>query len=193
MSDHKHPQVPQPFDIGARLLVLRQERGLSQRELARRAGITNANLSMIEQGRVSPSITTLEKVLVVLELPLPEFFSSTIASSAEIFSRDSLTLIKRGGSEYRLLPPPGDSDAPQLAQQTLAPGATSIGTWLGRKTWISGLVQSGELNLWLDGCSHSLHPGDGFQFHLKRPHKFSNETDTPVLVLLGVTVARDAD
>ncbi|MDX1657167.1 MAG: helix-turn-helix transcriptional regulator, partial [Candidatus Competibacteraceae bacterium] len=37
------------FDLGARLRVVREARGLSQRELARRAGVTNGTISLIEQ------------------------------------------------------------------------------------------------------------------------------------------------
>ena len=44
------------FAIGPRLRRLRTGLGLSQRELARRAGVSNATISMIEADRVSPSI-----------------------------------------------------------------------------------------------------------------------------------------
>ena len=35
-------------DVGARLRVIRMQKGMSQRELARRAGVTNATVSLIE-------------------------------------------------------------------------------------------------------------------------------------------------
>lgn len=177
---------PESFAVGARLLALRQERGLSQRELARRAGVTNANLSMIEQGRVSPSITTLEKILAVFELPLAVFFAQTTQSAASIVRGDSFVQIVRSGSEYRLLPPPVGSALPSLAEHTLAPGAASEGSWLGRRGWVSGWVQAGELKLALDGQMHRLQPGDGFGFHLKRAHSFINHTQAPVILTLAV-------
>lgn len=48
-------------DIGTRLKLVRQIFGLTQRELARRAGVTNGAISLIEQNRVSPSISSLKK------------------------------------------------------------------------------------------------------------------------------------
>ena len=42
------------IDVGARLKHVREVHGLSQRELARRAGVTNGLISLIEQNRVSP-------------------------------------------------------------------------------------------------------------------------------------------
>ena len=51
------------IDVGARLRSVRTTFGLSQRELARRAGVTNGLISLIEQNRVSPSVSSLKKVL----------------------------------------------------------------------------------------------------------------------------------
>ena len=190
MSEPIQPRGAAPlFEVGPRLLTQRQMRGLSQRELARRPGNTNANLCMMEQGRVSPSITTLEKILIALDLSLPEFFTATSGTAPDIFFHQNLTYIKRGDSEYRFLPPE-NSGEPYLVQQTLNPGAVITGTWLGRKAWISGLIQSGELMLWLEGCRHSLLSGDGFRFHLQRPHKFANESDAPTVLVLMIVDAR---
>ena len=51
------------FDVGQRLRGVREMHSLSQRELAKRAGVTNGTISLIEQNRVSPSIGSLRKVL----------------------------------------------------------------------------------------------------------------------------------
>ena len=56
------------FDLGGRLRALRQEAGLSQRALARRAGVSNAIISMIEQNQTSPSVGLLKRILAGLPL-----------------------------------------------------------------------------------------------------------------------------
>ncbi len=63
-------------NLGERLRQIRQKCGLSQRELAKRAGVTSATISLIEQSRVSPSVASLKKVLDGLSLTLAEFFAS---------------------------------------------------------------------------------------------------------------------
>ncbi len=63
------------FDLGARLRYVRQAAGLSQRELAKRAGMTNAAISVIENNQSSPSVASLKKVLEVIPLSLTEFFA----------------------------------------------------------------------------------------------------------------------
>ena len=64
-----------PF-VGARLRDLRQLHQLSQRELARRSGVTNGMISLIEQNKSSPSVSLLKKVLAGLPMSMAEFFSS---------------------------------------------------------------------------------------------------------------------
>ncbi len=61
-------------DVGQRLRVLREERGISMRALARRSGLSANALSMIERGLTSPSVSTLNKLAAALEVPITAFF-----------------------------------------------------------------------------------------------------------------------
>lgn len=62
-------------ELGARLRQARQRAGLSLRALAGRASVTAGTLSLIENGRHSPSVGTLRKILAPLSLPLGGFFA----------------------------------------------------------------------------------------------------------------------
>ena len=63
------------IDIGARLRTIRTRHGLSQRELAKRAGVSNASVSLIEQNRTSPSLAMLTRVLKGFPVKLADFFA----------------------------------------------------------------------------------------------------------------------
>lgn len=58
-----------------RLSEIRQQQGLSQRRAAELSGLTHSAISTIEQDKVSPAISTLQKLLKVYGLSLSEFFS----------------------------------------------------------------------------------------------------------------------
>ena len=49
-----------------RFAVLLKERGLSQKELAAQAGISQSDLSRIEQGIANPSVATLGRIAEAL-------------------------------------------------------------------------------------------------------------------------------
>jgi transcriptional regulator with XRE-family HTH domain len=62
-------------DAGNLLQYVRRKAGLSQRELGRRAGVTQASIARIETGQTSPRFDTLDRLLSVcgFELePIPK-------------------------------------------------------------------------------------------------------------------------
>ena len=61
-------------EIGKNVLILRGGRGLSQEELADRAGISVSRLRDIEHGYANASIDVLESVAVALDTELPTPF-----------------------------------------------------------------------------------------------------------------------
>jgi len=80
------------IDVGAHLKAVRTMYGLSQRELAKRAGVTNGTISLIEQNRVSPSVSSLKKVLDGVPMSLAEFFTLDLQLNPQVFyARDELT------------------------------------------------------------------------------------------------------
>ncbi len=61
--------------IGQTIAQLRKENKLSQRLLAEKAGITHSAISSIENGKVSPSVSSLQKIVNVFSLSLSDFFT----------------------------------------------------------------------------------------------------------------------
>lgn len=58
------------FEMGERVRLLREEHGLSQRELAERIGSTQPAIARLEAGGVTPSLGTLEKIAEALDTAL---------------------------------------------------------------------------------------------------------------------------
>jgi transcriptional regulator with XRE-family HTH domain len=73
------------IDVGNRLRTIRQLHGLSQRELARRAGVTNGLISLVEMNRVSPSVGSLKKLLDGIPMSLAEFFTGDFNQRTPVF------------------------------------------------------------------------------------------------------------
>jgi transcriptional regulator with XRE-family HTH domain len=75
------------IDVGGRLRQLREARGHSIRELARRSSLSANALSLIERGRTSPSVSTLYKISAALELPITSFFETPGEKSQIVFRK----------------------------------------------------------------------------------------------------------
>ncbi len=61
--------------FGAHIRLLRQQQGLSQEEVAHRAGIHVTYLSGIERGVRNPSLKNIRRVAIALGFPVRELFS----------------------------------------------------------------------------------------------------------------------
>lgn len=68
-----------PIDlaIGASLKDMRENRGLTAKDLAKAANVSAAMISRIESGQVSPSISTLSALSEALDMPMVSFFKDT--------------------------------------------------------------------------------------------------------------------
>ncbi len=55
------------YDLASMLIALRAATGLSQRELARRIGMTQSEISRIEAARVHPSWETVSRLLSAVD------------------------------------------------------------------------------------------------------------------------------
>lgn len=76
-------------DVGQRLRILREERGISMRALARRSGLSANALSMIERGLTSPSVSTLNKLALALEVPITAFFRQEMTREPVVYRKAS--------------------------------------------------------------------------------------------------------
>ena len=170
--------------VGSRLQAVRKLYGLSQRELARRAEVTNSTLSMIEQGKVSPSISSLEKILQAFPMSLQEFFSESLELSPAVFYSEDFVHVQKGRADYHVM----HLDNPKvegmyLSLQHYPPGAVVDSEWMINNGFIGGIVTEGALELHLDGVEYILKQGDGFHFSLHRDHSFQNKSDSECTVV----------
>ena len=70
------------MDIGRRIRELREGRGITQRALARAAGIAPNSLYLIESSRRTPSAATVEKLARGLDVEPGVLFESPLAAAA---------------------------------------------------------------------------------------------------------------
>ena len=62
--------------IAANIRRLRELKSLSQKEVSAQSGVPQGQYSRIENGRVEPAVSTLDKLAKVFEVSVSEFFRS---------------------------------------------------------------------------------------------------------------------
>src|SRR5690606_22624100 len=153
------------IDIGARLRAVRTLYGLSQRELAKRAGVTNGATSLIEQNRVSPSVSSLKKVLDGVPMSLADFFPLDLQQHPQVFygREDFMDSCYHAVSLRLLAPKRPDRDMSSMHERS-ARGAGTGEDMLSQPGEQGGVVISGQVEVTVAGPGRVWGPGEGYYF-----------------------------
>jgi transcriptional regulator with XRE-family HTH domain len=163
------------IDVGTRLRAIRQIHGLSQRELARRAGVTNGLVSLVEMNRVSPSVSSLKKLLDGIPMSLAEFFTGDFNQRTPVFyTADDLLEIGNDAASLRLVAAKRSGRQMTLLHERYAPGAATGDEMLVHKGEEGGVVVRGRIEVTVGTETRVLGPGEAYYFASNLPHRFRN-------------------
>ena len=92
------PVTPE-YDLGERLKFFREARKLTQKELAKLAGISQATIAHIEKKSKDPSVDTLKRLADALDAHV-----ATLFAADEVFVFDLKRLRRKYGNVDKLTP-----------------------------------------------------------------------------------------
>lgn len=167
------------MDIGKKLQSIRKAHGLSQRELATRAGLTNGTISLIEQNKTSPSVASLKSLLDAIPISIAEFFAtiedpgeskyfyspSEFTEIAPQTGQPSVSLRQLGNAMNHTL---------QVLDESYPPNADTGPELLSHKGEEAGIVTQGQIEITVDDQIKVLGVGEGYMFDSRLPHRFRN-------------------
>jgi transcriptional regulator with XRE-family HTH domain len=179
LRDSQHPESDATSRLGARVRELRRDRGLTLKALGREAGLSHPFLSQLERGLARPSVGSVERIALALDVPMSSLWAAP--------PLDSATVVR--GSEGTVLAHEVP-DAPGGVREILA-GRTALRMreWSGgATTWseetetttgeVCVYVVRGALELDLAGTVHALHEGDAVLFDGSVPHRLRRRGGT---------------
>ncbi|MBC3946964.1 HTH-type transcriptional regulator PuuR [Erwinia persicina] len=175
---------------GRRLAEIRQQMGLSQRRVAELSGLTHSAISTIEQDKVSPAVSTLQKLLKVYGLSLSAFFAEKVIDAAPKVVIDAHELVEIGsqGVSLRLIHNGDPQRTLAMLLETYEPGATT-GERIRHQGEETGTVLQGEIVLTLSGQNYRLHTGQSYVIDTGQPHSFTNSSTRPCRIISAHTPA----
>jgi transcriptional regulator with XRE-family HTH domain len=178
-------------DIGARLREERERSRISQRELARRLGLSASLISQIEKGQSKPSVGTLYAIVTELGVSLDRLFSrdhqpsrggSDPHSDGPLVHTEQRQVIElASGVRWERLTADQDEGADFLYVVYDVGGASTGENSLMRHQGKEyGYVIAGHLGVQVGFDKHELGPGDSIAFDSTRPHRLWNLGEEPV-------------
>jgi transcriptional regulator with XRE-family HTH domain/predicted Fe-Mo cluster-binding NifX family protein/uncharacterized cupin superfamily protein len=171
--------------VGKRLKDLRTERAYSLRLLAERSGLNINTLSLIENGKSSPSVSTLQQLSQALAVPIAAFFESEPVVKEIVFTlaehRPTQTF---GSTKMQNLAKDLVNNAVQPFVVTLQPGMGSGDQTIVHTGFEFIYCLSGSIRYLVAQEEYILNEGDSLVFEAHKPHSWENTGDIPTQILL---------
>lgn len=168
-------RVVAEVDVGSNLRRLREERDLTIRALADKSGLAVNTLSLIENAKSSPSVSTLQQLAVALQVPVAAFF--------EVEAReDNIAYIKavnrpQAAFEQGTLADLGAGTSIRAVEPfivTLEPQASSGYEDIVHTGFEFVYCLEGQIGYTIRGRTYLLEPGDSLLFEAYLPHRWQN-------------------
>lgn len=182
------------FDVGRRLRTLRKERKLSICALATKSGLAVNTLSLIENGKTSPSVSTLQQLAVALQVPITAFFEAdapkskvayvkTVNRPYMAFDHGRLENLGAGLTCHTVEP----------ILITLEPKASSGTHPIVHTGCEFCFCLKGQITYIIEDCTYLLEPGDSVLFESNLPHSWQNldSKEAQALLVLCPSDQRD--
>jgi transcriptional regulator with XRE-family HTH domain len=202
-------------ELGRSIRTVREQRGLSLRELARRVDVSPSFISQIELGKANPSVGTLYSIVSVLGTTLddligepdreagPELLDAGLAGGAPagwprvdvpLQPAEGRSRVEMSGVVWERLTHDHDPYVDFLHVE-YAPGSSSCAPDQlmrhgGREY---GHLVHGRLDVQVGFETYPLGPGDSIHFDSSTPHRLSNPYDEPATAVWFVLARRDDD
>lgn len=156
---------------------LRQQKALTQSQLAKTAGLPRSTVTHIESGAANPSLSSLLAMAGALQVSVEELLSRPRRALEHIRAADVPLQERAAGSAriHKLLPDKIRGlhiDHMELDART---GMTGQPHLRGTKEYL--YVIEGEITLFVDGASVTARKGDVLAFEGDQPHGYKNPGD----------------
>jgi transcriptional regulator with XRE-family HTH domain len=186
---HRNPSSTElgneDVNVGQRLREMRTVQGLTMRSLAELSGLNINTLSLIENGRTSPSVSTLQQLAQSLDVPITNFFQTDRGNKEVVHQKKGeRPHIAFGHSTMEDMAAGLPHFGAEPLIVTLKPGADSGKSPIVHTGREFVYCIEGHITYTVNDQSYLLEPGDSLVFEAYLPHHWKNSDPTPSSVLL---------
>ncbi len=161
------------MNLGEKIKQMRNQKGLTQKELADRCELTKGYISQLENDLNSPSIATLTDILAALGSSLAEFFREETQEKV-VYSKNEFIEKNENGVLWNWLIPNAQKNMLEPVLVELAEGASTAGD-IPHEGEEFGYVLEGKLAVVLGNKHHLCKKGEAFYYPAEKPHSIINK------------------
>lgn len=170
--------------IAHNLKKLREERNLSQGQLAELAGVSKVVVSQIEKGDSNPTINTIWKLTGALELPYTSLLEMERVKPVHIRKEDISELVEDKYHIFSYYPKNAERNF-EVYQVEMESGCEYTSSGHSSNSYEYLMLMEGRAAVIVNGCEYQLEEDDALYFDASVPHSYVNrEEQTAKIVML---------
>lgn len=183
--------MAEKYEFGEKLREVRERRGMTMKEVAEKAGVSESLVSQIERNKVSPAIDTLLGLVEALGIDIEFLFRD--------FKRDrSVNLVRKADRRKLLLRETVYEQLSRTVEEDsehgieayfleLAPGGEKGSELYGHPGKELGVIMEGAGTFSIGTRKYELAAGDSISFSADSPHLLKNTGTGPLKAFWVVT------
>ena len=174
--------------IGASLRSVRRRRGLTLRQVAESAGVTESFLSQVERDLASPSIATLRRIAVALGTSIGVILDEAGPHGQLVRANQRRVVTYPGLMARDEFLTDGSGGRLQVIMSVVeADGGTGPEAYSHESDEECLIVLEGSLDLWVGAEHHRLETGDAIRYSSRVPHRNQNPGPGVARILFIIT------
>ena len=179
------------FAFGDKIREVRERKGITMKEVARRAGLSESLISQIERNRISPALDTLLSIVDILNIDLEYLFSDYKKErNVNIVKKKERRMIVVEGTKYEQLSHTaglGEEHSIEAYYLEIGPGGKKGSIEYGHTGHELGVIIEGDGEFEIGKKSYILYAGDSISFSSDSPHLLKNLGTGPLKAFWVVT------
>lgn len=182
-------RTQQAVELGAKIRALRTASGLTAHDLARSVGLSRSAISQIEGGRIEPSLRTVRRLALALNIPLPRLFETRPSDSNPIIRKHERKVfyLPGNGRRYELLSPDLVNKRVEFLRFELEPDPSDTPQLYAHEGEQYGVLIQGKLEIRIRDATYILKAGDSVFFDATIPHYARNVGRTKAVMIWAIS------
>jgi transcriptional regulator with XRE-family HTH domain len=173
---------------GSIIRKARKSRKMRLADLAEKTRLSVSFLSQVERGLINPSINSLRKIALALDITLSSFFDESQLNNGPVVRKEDRKVLIQKDSRltYQLLSSDHDHRIEFLLTR-LEVGASSANSPMAHKGDEAALVLQGGCTFELGNVRYNLKEGDSIYITENTPHRFINAGNVPLIFVSAIS------
>lgn len=165
------------MNVGENIKKIRQEKGLTIKDIAEKTDITNSLVSQIENNKVNPSLKTLIAIAEALRVKIGTFFDDPKDDNEPIVRANERKVLRtRNGVQYYMLTPQFKNHLLEFFYVIYEKDA-STDVYFSHEGEECGYVIKGKFKLEYNSKEYHINEGDSLILDSTKPHRISNVSE----------------